>query len=300
MREVVERLLGERFSSVEIDPEMTVLAAGKVPEDVVALVTSFEADEYVDGSFREWEHQLLYGAWGFEETNGEDGIVSESIDSGGLPEGALAIGEHLLVDSLGTFPLAIEGAVYAVSDYWLREDGSDKIADSVLELLRLIEAESRTAEAAPAPVPQAPAAPAMPRAEPEPPSGASWSPTTIQICTVDGVTVAVDVPTAFVVEPDATGFVARSAAGSESVAVTVLPESTDVEVELKMGALFDDGARVERDDLGGLVTTTTSATRVMRAGSRLVRCYVKGGSPEDRVAACKSLRSPPPQRTGSS
>lgn len=141
IQDEMQRIFGDFARGVEIyEDEMPLLASDNLPEDVYALATSMEANEYIDGeALTGTRHQLIYGAWGFEEANGDLGIISQMKADGGLPEGTYEIGEHLIVDNEGAFGEGTPGAVYAVSsDYDV--DTAEKVSDSILELLREVSA----------------------------------------------------------------------------------------------------------------------------------------------------------------
>ncbi|QDG51133.1 hypothetical protein FIV42_10415 [Persicimonas caeni] len=139
IKDEMRRIFGD-LEDIEIyDDEMPLLASGDVPDDIVALVTCFEEDKYFNGEELTGSlHQMLYGAWGFDETNGDFGMLADMIESGGVPEGTYEIGEHLVVDSTGAFGTGEPGAVYVVSsDYAL--DDPKHLGDSILDFLEQID-----------------------------------------------------------------------------------------------------------------------------------------------------------------
>jgi len=74
-----------------------------------------------------------------------------------------------------------------------------------------------------------------------------------------------------------------------SVGVFGLPNLADASGELRSAGLFGV-VRTETDAQdGGLVETQTSTTRLMRLGNGFVRCYVTGGTAEQRLVVCRSL-----------
>lgn len=223
----------------------------------------------------------LYGLGDLLEWNGDEGTfgqLREVVDD--YPyDRVVKIGADLFLDVAGQ--LKKPGSVHVAIAHEL--DGADCIADDLLELLR-----SATQEAV---VDDEPAPPA-PKPKPQPVPVSQWEPTTHRRLDAAGSACVVSVPRSFVMEPYADGFIARCPSKAASVGVFGLPNLADASGELRSAGLFD-AVRTETDAQGGLVECKTSTTRLMRLGNGFVRCYVTGGTAEQRLRVCQSLQPAP-------
>ena len=223
--------------------------------------------------------RTLYGLVDLVEWNGDEGTFGALREIEGYPyDRVLKIGDDTFLDVAGQ--VASPGSVHFAIGHDL--DCATPVASSLLELLRQAKPTNPVApyEASPSPSPS-----------PSPPTASSqWEPTAEQQLAAAGSHCVLSLPQSFVVEHHSDGIVARCPSGAARVGVFGLPNLASSADELKTAGLFDH-VRTELDELGGgLVETKDSTTRLMRLGNGYVRCYVKGGTAEQRLNVCRSLR----------
>ncbi len=221
--------------------------------------------------------RTLYGLGDLLEWNGDEGTfgqLREVVDD--YPyDRVVKIGSDLFLDVAGQ--VKTPGSVHVAIAHEL--DGAECIADDLLELLRSARQTDVVDE------PRRP----TPKSKPQPVPVSQWEPTTQQRLEAAGSACMLSVPRSFVMEQYDDGFIARCPSKAASVGVFGLPNLADASGELRSAGLFGV-VRTETDAQdGGLVETQTSTTRLMRLGNGFVRCYVTGGTAEQRLVVCRSL-----------
>jgi hypothetical protein len=224
--------------------------------------------------------RTLYGLGDLLEWNGDEGTfgqLREVVDDSPYDR-VVKIGADLFLDVKGQ--VKAPGSVHVAIAHEL--DGAECIAEDLLELLQ----SARQTD-----VVDEPPRPTL-NSKPQPVPVSEWEPTTQRRLEAAGSACVVSVPRSFVMEQHNDGFIARCPTKAASVGVFGLPNLADASDELRSAGLFDL-VRSETDAQGGLVETQTSTTRLMRLGNGFVRCYVTGGTAEQRLVVCRSLALAP-------